>query len=353
MKWLPIVLVLVAIRLALIALHVESSDMPWIEAGHRHDSGWYQKIALNGYPADPKDLGEPYVQTEWAFFPLYPLLIRATMSVGFSDPVLAMEVLSWPLMILAVIGFAGLSRRLLSERTAHFALLLFVCFPFSIFLHVHYSEALFLSLLFASFNAIHDRRSVVASFLLAALVLVRPSGLFMLPPALLFHMERSGHLFSDPRHYHRSLWIAIPAVICFSAYTFFQFQMTGDPFAFSSAQAGWGRRLSWPWESFFSSGDIATQIESIYTILLIPFAIFLLKDQPRSFQLLVLINILMPLLSGSVDSMTRFTLVMFPLFLGLAEKIGSWKRPWPVLAIMLFLQTICVWLWSKGHMLMA
>jgi hypothetical protein len=353
MKWLPVVVVALVARLALLIFHTMTSGVPLVEAGHRHDSGWYQRIAETGYPQHPEGLGAKYVQTEWAFFPLYPMLVRGLMTVSGMRAAAAMDVLSWPLMILALTGFAGLARRHLPAGTDIDALMLYACFPFSVFLHVHYSEALFMALLFWSFIAIFDRRPALAALFLSALVLVRPTGLFMLAPAFLYHIERSGFRHSSGAGHLRSVVVIVPAVIAFTLFCAYQHRMTGDPFVFSTAQAGWGRSLTWPWQSFFNSADPATQIESVYTLLLIPLAFLLMKGAPRSFRLLVAINILLPLLSGSVDSMTRFTLVMFPLFLYAAPVVATSKLRRPVLAVMLVLQIFCAWLWSIGHPLMA
>src|SRR5690606_4348239 len=57
----------------------------------RCDAGWYRRIADHGYPAIAAggDLGHwrgaDIVQTEWAFFPLYPWLVRASMHASGLD----------------------------------------------------------------------------------------------------------------------------------------------------------------------------------------------------------------------------------------------------------------------------
>jgi hypothetical protein len=342
--------------LALLLFHLVNTDAGPILSGHRGDSGWYAIIATSGYSADPKELGHRYQQSEWAFFPLYPLLVRGIMEFTGFDVVQAMEIITIPLLVLISMAFIRLARNHLSSRAADLALLLFLCFPFAIFLHVHYTEPLFLALLLWTFVALHQDRRVLAAILLASMVLVRPTAWFIFPAAFLYLIERQGH--QAPGRiplltYIRSATIFIPAIIVFGGYCVYQYQLTGDAFAFSTAQKGWGRRWSWPWEGFFRSSDPATQIESYYTILLVVASFFLLKRMPASYKLLVLLSILMPLLSGSVDSMTRFTLVMFPLFFGAAGSFPMQKRSWPLLLMMLFLQLVAAWLWSQGHALMA
>jgi Gpi18-like mannosyltransferase len=353
---LPAVLaIVIVLRCALLLFEHTVGSGDWAQAGHRFDSGWYARIAEQGYTDHPERLGEPYVQTEWAFFPLYPLLVRSAMGLTGLRVEAAMELLTWPLLVLFLAGAHALARRLLPPREAGLALLLWLAFPFSVFLHVHYSELLFLVLLVWTFVHLHEARILPAALLLSALVLVRPSGLFMLPAAYLYLLERR-HGTALPwlhRPALRDLPVLLAPALAFAAYCYHQFRSTGDPFAFSTAQAGWGRGLSWPWESFFSSGDVASQIESVYTLLLIPAAFLLVRNMPLSLWVLVFLNILVPLFSGSVDSMTRFTLVLFPLFFGAAQRLGPWKRSWTVVLLLVMLQLVCAWLWSTSHLLMA
>ena len=51
--------------------HISPTSHPWVNMLSRWDAGWYVEIARDGY------LYEPGVPSNAAFFPLYPLLIRA------------------------------------------------------------------------------------------------------------------------------------------------------------------------------------------------------------------------------------------------------------------------------------
>src|SRR5215813_6126646 len=66
--------------------------LPWVDMWIRWDSRWYQRIATEGYSYSPID------QSSVAFFPLYPLLIRAVSLLGI-DPFIA------GILITAVSGF--------------------------------------------------------------------------------------------------------------------------------------------------------------------------------------------------------------------------------------------------------
>ncbi|MBK9761463.1 MAG: hypothetical protein IPO90_16230 [Flavobacteriales bacterium] len=262
-----------------------------------------------------------------------------------------MELLSWIFAFAAVVAFKGFARRVLPPDKAGWAVIVFALFPFSVFLHVHYAEPLFLFLLLNGFNCLFDDRRWQAALVFALLVLVRPNGLLVLPAAVLFAMER-----------HRTVWktshaalMFVPTFLAFASYCYFQYVHTGEPFAFSVAQAGWDRGWSWPWKGFFKSGDLATQIESVYTIALVVLAVAIAKRIQLSYNLLLWANILVPLCSGSVDSLTRFTLVLFPLFLLAGSWLAGIPLRWRIAlgCIGFALQLVCAWLWASGHPLMA
>lgn len=54
----------------------------WTFVGVFWDASWYRTIALEGYPTDlPTDPDGTVQQNAWAFFPLFPLLVRLIMTV--------------------------------------------------------------------------------------------------------------------------------------------------------------------------------------------------------------------------------------------------------------------------------
>lgn len=129
--------------------------------------------------------------------------------------------------------------------------------------------------------------------------------------------------------------------------------MTGTPFAFSEAQAGWNRTISWPWEGLFASGDFATQFESWYTLALVIATTWYWRKLENSFRLWLVLGILGPLLSGSVDSMTRFSLSFIPLVLVVNADLERSKRPYLVYGLLIGIQAFCLSLWALYHPLMA
>ena len=125
--------------------------------------------------------------------------------------------------------------------------------------------------------------------------------------------------------------------------------MTGFFFAFSIAQDGWYREATFPIMSFFRKGDLATQFNSIYTILVIIYAIWIRKKLPLSLNIFILVSLLLPLCSGSVTSMTRFISVMFPLFMVLSISIHGLKKKYVILTVILLFHFFSYYGWLINH----
>lgn len=142
-------------------------------------------------------------------------------------------------------------------------------------------------------------------------------------------------------------------ILSFAAWCAVLWRQTGDPFAFNTAQTGWGREFSWPWEGFFASSGFATQFESWYTLALIAATAWYWRHLTVPYRLWLALGILGPLLSGSVDSMTRFALSFIPLILVVSADIERSKRPYYTYAAFIGLQIFCLSLWALYHPLMA
>lgn len=321
------------------------------------DAGWYQQIAEEGYRIPVEgDLGHWHGadihQTEWAFFPLYPWLLGEFASASGLGIPAAMLVLSAFLSGVVVVLALRLFTMLNGPEVAFWGSLALLLQPFGIYFHLGMTEGLFLAGLLGSFLSVAQRSWIGLAVCSTVLVLTRPNGLFLLPVLMLFAaevdgMDLRGSLQRPAYWLKRGAPLIVP-LLAFAVYSVFQWHRTGDPFAFSTAQAGWGRSFTWPWTGFFNAGDVATQFDSWYTLALLACAVAVRKKLAFSFNLLIWIGILLPLFSGSVASMPRLTTVMFPLFLlaGVALAEHRWRVP--ILAASFLLQLVWLQLWFQG-----
>jgi Mannosyltransferase (PIG-V) len=140
------------------------------------DAGWFVRVATEGYAhgysySESGDM----VGNGLAFFPLYPLLIRAGAATGLSPQTAALAV-AWLAGAAAAVLLHLLGTSLYSRRVG-FALVVLACAqPMSVVLSMAYSEGLFLALVAGMLLAAHRRAWLAAGALGLAAALTRPTG---------------------------------------------------------------------------------------------------------------------------------------------------------------------------------
>ena len=329
----------------------------------RNDTGWYEKIATNWYPrvTDKIELGysnkADYKQSEWAFFPFYPGLNRMCIKWFNVDFNLSGFIWSMLFSVLALSGFYIFCKLFINEsKKAFYYSLVFLLLPFHYYFSMMYSEGIFLTFLIFSFISIHTRKYLYIPILMIPLVLARPNGIVAMIPLYLYFLEKNNIvskkyfdftlLFSRKNILQSLLFLTGP--LAFIAWLMYQKQMTGYCFAFSIAQAGWYREFMLPFLSFFRRGDFATQFNSWYTLLIIFLSIFMWKKLPLSLNLLIWTSLLLPLCSGSMTSMPRFTSIIFPITIIYGDWFYSTKYKYAILLVLFSLQLFTFYYWLIG-----
>jgi hypothetical protein len=150
------------------------------------DAVWYLSIAQSGY-----DGGSSLA----AFFPLYPIGVRALAGGAHSPAVLllAAYALSAAAFVVALVLLHRLVELELGERYTRPVLGLVALWPASFFFSAPYSESLFLALSVGVFYAARTRRFAFAAVLCAAAGAARPTGLLLILP-LAWMAWRAGRL---------------------------------------------------------------------------------------------------------------------------------------------------------------
>ena len=204
------------------------------------DTRWYLDIARRGYSAEPiPETGE----ANYAFFPLYPLLVRA-LAVFLGDVYLAGLIVSNASLLVAGILLYRLTAfeddEVTARRAVKYLFLLPTAFVFSGVL----SESLFVAVSVGAFYATRRNRWWLAGLLGGCAALSRPQGvLLILPLAWLCFADRD----------RRQRWldylpplVLVPAGLAgWVAYTW---SLTGDPLAFVNVQRAWRKVPSNPAE---------------------------------------------------------------------------------------------------------
>jgi Mannosyltransferase (PIG-V) len=138
------------------------------------DAGWFVAIAEHGYESRQSS----------AYFPVYPLLVRA-VSVVTGSTVVAGVLISLVAAGAAAILIAELARPLLGERGARDSVLFLALYPTAFVFTSIYSDGLFLALSAGAFLAAVRQRPWLAGILGGLAVGTRLLGLALLPALLL------------------------------------------------------------------------------------------------------------------------------------------------------------------------
>jgi hypothetical protein len=196
----------------------------------RWDSVWYLGIAHSGYDG-----------ASTAFFPLYPLLVRAFAAGG--SPA-ALLVSAYFVSLASLLGALFLMHRLValelgSPAVARTAVLMLAVFPGALWFGAPYSESLFLLLSVGAFYAARTGRWWVAGALAALAAATRSAGLVLVVPLGILWWQ------SRPRRARNLGWIAL-APLGLAAYSLYLASTVGDGFAYLHLQDVWYRSFAGP-----------------------------------------------------------------------------------------------------------
>ena len=205
------------------------------------DANFYFDIVTNGYNKGPFTLTEG--MKNWAFYPLYPVLVRLLTPACCSNIdtifVVGLLISNVSLVFSLVILFFVFKRLGLTENSWLLGVLGIILFPTSYILHLFYTESLFLLLtLLAVYFALSKKYFTSAIFVgISGLTrLVGPVGGIFILVLLLFDREKSRayKLFVIPL----LIIISSLGILLFYGYVYRQ---TGDFLAPIKIQSAWSR----------------------------------------------------------------------------------------------------------------
>ncbi|MFI5803610.1 glycosyltransferase family 39 protein [Streptomyces sp. NPDC051561] len=326
--------------MALWAWHLGKSPLHLL--GQSWDSIWYTRIATDGYGHTAVLEGGKVIQSDLAFFPLYPALIRAVSAVLPLSPGGAGLLISWTAALAAAWGIFAVVDRLHGRRIAILAVLLWGLLPHSVVLSMAYTEPLLVALAAWSLYAVLTRRWLWAGALAALAGLSRPNAVALVAAVVAaagWEIVR-GRRRKQPEWPGWQVWAgAALAPVGWAAYVLYVGVRKGDPLGgYFTVQAGWSskfdfgsgtlgvlRRLVSRPEEFGS--PIAMVILFVSLLLL---ALLLCDAESRPpLPLLVYAGVLVLITVGGAgyfESKPRFLLPAFPLLLPLACALAK-ARP--------------------------
>lgn len=223
--------------------------------------------------------------------------------------------------------------------------LIFLFFPTALFLTVFYTEALFCALSFGAFYFARRRYWALSCVFLAFLTATRITSLAVAAAVFVEYLVSTrGKLFTKDL-----AWFLL-APLGLLIYSVYLYKKLGDPLLFKNAyRYGWTERnnpnlniLLLIYQKLrVTITQLAAQTgewkEGTYDGLLFMGSWFLalglgivgyFKKLPASYLFLIGASLLLFIYSGTFDSVNRYILPLFPIYLVLADLANLQKRPW-------------------------
>ncbi len=325
---------------------IRVDERPIIGSLTAWDGTYYVGIARDGYHAEVD--GFP----DYAFYPGYPIVVRATMLVTGGDAGLAALVAGNAAFFLALLVLYALSVRHLEPARAMLSLWFLSLAPGAVAFALSYSDSLLLLFAACAFLAMETRHGWLAGIALALATLTRVPGILLGLPLLLLIIERDGW---RPTRAWLPLVLAPMVLLGFFGYLWW---LTGDPLAAVSAQSYWREPDAAEPSVAVSAGEasdgvslgmglapswiIALWVGSLafYSFLFV----FFRHDRIRpAYWVVALIGVLSIFLSGRLQSAPRYLAVAWPFDWVLANRRSRAGRG-AVLVVFTLLQVLTLWL---------
>ena len=311
-----------------------SALAPMVDVLSSWDGIWYLRIVRDGYPRHVQAHVTYHVpDARAAFFPAYPMLVRAVDTMLPGGDTTAALATNFVLGAIAIFLLGVLARRLYGEQIAAKAMVLAAVFPGSFVLSFAYTEALLLVFAMACLYCLTTHRWVSAGALAALATATRPNGL-----ALVLACAVASVIAIRNERDWRSLAAPILAPLGFIAFQAWLGQHTGEAGVWFRVQTeAWGEGASYgltairkTFEAFASPLTSPTNIITAVSVMTMGLMLYFLyrKRLPApmvaySFGILALM-----LLPNTVTARPRFLYTALPLFISAAAFLHTERRDW-------------------------
>jgi hypothetical protein len=347
---------------------LENTGFPqWVYSWGGFDGVHYLSIITEGYLS---------IRLIQAFFPLYPVISSVVTSLTHEPLLSGLLVSNLSSMALLVVWFLFV-RAQFDLETSKKSLVLLLLFPTAFFFGALYSESLFLLAVVLSFWSASKKQWLLAGVFGAVASATRLAGVFIWPALVLEVLLLYAPL--RQRVTKKIIWQAahtqlLPlalitiSLLGFLAYSLYLYIYFNDPLYFFSVQKEFntGRSdtlifplqtlwrqvkiiftvpIDWKWYSYLQ--DLVLTILTAITL-----AVGFTK-RVRGVKLSWLVfascAFVLPMLTGSLSSMSRYVLVCFPIYLIGAQLLNTRTKWLVAISISTLLLILNTMLFIQGH----
>lgn len=309
------------------------------------DCKWYITIITDGYDHAVRTTGPKIWRglANWAFFPLYPYIVKFVVAITTLSAVMAGILLNQLFIFLALLVFYKYLRLFVDDNNSRYGVVLLAFSPFSVYFASLYTEALFLLLSLSGFYFMRINRPIVSAICGGLLSATRPVGIMFSLSYFIHHLFRGKFSL-------KIIACCIITTLGLLLYMLYLQLHTGDYLAFQHIQKGWGRH---GFDTKHVSHQLWVMLTDVHNSMLFLFSvaisIYLFIKKYYEEALFNLLCILPGAATGTMMSEARFCGTLFTLYFGLtiiSRKSTSLKIS---LALVFFLFYISYFLYWLAH----
>ena len=287
------------------------------------DGGHYIGIAENGYK----------IPQQFAFFPLYPILIKTLTFIGLNASFSALLISNISLIGALTYLYKLGKEYKLSEKVNQKALLFLITFPTAFFFLAAYTESLLLFFSTAALYYAKKQNWFLSALLVGLATFTKFTAIGLIVLLLFEYLSQNRSLltkqniktvfkFTEPILY--LLTLGLSGIFL---YMFYLFYTMNNPLLFIDIQSHWGRTstVSNPYEVIVQNfekfvwinNQFSLTIQSLEVLIIILILIlfpFIVKKFGYMLGLYTLFICTFTLFSGKTDSSLRYILTAFPIF---------------------------------------
>jgi hypothetical protein len=310
------------------------------------DNRWYLLIAQHGYPHVLANEGDG---SRWAFFPAFPALVRGLAEVTRLSLPDAAALSGFVFGLTSALAIFLAVREVAGARLANRAVLLYVCFPTAYVLSLGYTEGFFLTLAAGCLFALSRRAWVTAGLCACLAGATRSAGVVVIVVVVAAAVPAAWRTRS-----WRPIIGAALAPVGLVAFMAYSQVMVRTPIAFVASERFWhGQHFVWfrtPAVALFLAIRSGPTAPSFVPDLLAGSAVVLgflglwwldtmsrdpgavvemdgAPSIPASWWIYTVGTLLVAYSADVPDSIARYAMVAFPLFVAFGWKLRRWTVP--------------------------
>lgn len=295
-----------------ILLHYDSNFNDFFQVMCKWDCEWYSSIIKNGYDLYPRLTPKVwYGLANWAFFPLYPYLVKGVIFITHTPLIATGIILNQLFVFIAILIFYNYLKLFFDELNSRFGVVLLAFSPFSIYFASLYSEALFLLLSLSAFYLMRINKPYLSAICGGLSSAVRPVGIMFSFIYLYFGIKTAEKKYK----LIFGLALAVSGLLLYMLYLHF---LVGDALAFKHIQEKWGRvgysSEHWIRQLYHMMRDYHN---SLVFLMSCGLSIYLFFNKYIEESIFNLLCILPGFISGQMVSEGRFSGTLFTFYFGL------------------------------------